>query len=435
MPATGGVSQTSTYDVTKTTQPPAEGDRPPVAQPIRYVARNADAETTPQGGCHPFGVDTVRVRLPGLDCWHLSTGDHGLTVYPVPAYSPQERDAREAEGKDPQPGPAPLFYAGAGLVEGGRAVGQTDLVHVTVKPGGVLTLQTSIPKLIRPNNRVPVWTEAEMAAAMCSLADELGVLGIGSDLATGILSRVDLARDVATLYPEHAYVPMLQRRLRLARQRPQGQYPTSYHVGNTQRRTRFYGKLDEMEANGHDVTGYAPQLRAEHQLNNRDAIKGTTGMETLHDLLTCPASAVEGYQTQMRNLFKTEPTDAPAHLVEPVTEAEATPSVALTRDRLLHVFRTTAKSYPRGWMDKGLAAIGMAVAEKQGAIPTVYDAIRQVGAERSSASDPANAGRQAAYRAQRRRNDLADGVSGLDLELAQMEALYLELRTALLSPV
>ncbi len=410
--------------------PDCEGDARLVTQGIRYVRRNADALTASESSPHPFGVDTVRMRLPGLDCWELNTALHGLTVYPVPVYSPADRASREEEGKDAQPVPGPLFYEGDMLIEGGRAQAQTDRVHVSVGPGGVLTLQTSLPKLLRADNRVPVWGEDEMDRAAKMLRAELALLGIDADLDAAILSRLDLARDVSTRYAEHVYVPMLQNRLNLSRQRPAGQYPTSYTVGNTQHRTRFYGKLEEMQTSGHDVSGYAPQLRAEHQMNKRRVISSTIGIDTFPALLACPTSAVEGYQTQMLSLFKTEPATSTAMIAASAVE-QPTPSIMLTEQAALDVFRTCAEKYPRGWMDKGLASIGLATAEKQGAIPLLFDAIRKVGEEMNNA----NAGRQAASRARSRRDDLAGSTAALDVELAQIAALYAEVRGALLSAV
>jgi hypothetical protein len=370
------------------------------------------------------------MRLPGLDCWELNTALHGLTVYPVPVYSPADRASREEEGKDAQPLPGPLFYEGDMMVEGGRAQAGTDRVQVFVRPGGVLTLQTSLPKLLRADNRVPVWGEDEMDRAAKMLRAELALLGIDADLDAAILSRLDLARDVSTRYAEHVYVPMLQNRLNLSRQRPAGQYPTSYTVGNKTRRTRFYGKLEEMQTNGHDVSGYAPQLRAEHQLNGLEGIRSTVKMSTFPELLACPASAVQGYQTQMLNLFKAEPVTSTA-MMDTATVAQPTPTIMLTEQAALDVFRTCAEQYPRGWMDKGLASIGLATAEKQGAIPLLFDAIRKVGEEMNNA----NAGRQAASRARSRRDDLAGSTAALDVELAQIAALYAEVRGALLSAV
>lgn len=312
-------------------------------------------------------------------------------------------------------------------MEGGRAFGQTGKLRVFVQPGARLSMECSLPKLLADDNRRLVWGPDELEEAGRALADELASLGIEADIGASILSRLDVARDVLTAYQIPAYVPMLQRRVRQARQQPKGTYASTYAVGNGERMTRFYGKREELHAQGVDVTHIPPTLRVEHEVKGRRNVRANLGCSTYADLVAAPLDVVEGYQKQMLRILPEEPAPQPITLMQPTKTIQ---TLNVTPESLEEVFRRTKEGNPRGWVQSGYAALGMAYLEAHGYLPSAADAVRAVAAETAK-----DGGRQAAYRAGKLRGKLADGIAAADVELAQLEAMYGEIRGALLAEV
>lgn len=134
----------------------------------------------------PIGIDTVRIHL-----GDFAVGDTAdFKVYNKSDYPTGETDS------------VPLWKASDGTpITGSKATLNTSTVQVTVRSVDFMSVQASLPKLLRGNNRRPAATPDECSRALTTLESQLEEQGIHCSLSGKPLGRVDICRNVRTEIP------------------------------------------------------------------------------------------------------------------------------------------------------------------------------------------------------------------------------------------
>lgn len=171
-------------------------------------------------------------------------------------------------------------------VYGSKAYVNTENYNLTIQPMGAgveLFLQTSLPKVVNGENYNPL-TNSETVQAIQAIGQDLRSRGIGLNLDTCELSRVDLFKNVVGDNEFKSYSPLFA--LLQSKRQQRRDYGTTFTWSNTQREICAYDKLTEMQSRGVKVGGY-PQntIRFEYRLKNSRVCERELKVSTVKKLV------------------------------------------------------------------------------------------------------------------------------------------------------
>ena len=242
---------------------------------------------------HPFKRTTP---TPGLDTIHLLT-DHFSVASNTSLTITTNTNPATGETNE-----HPLWRQGPNtVVEGGRAYCNTELAQVTVYSIDALSVQASLPKLIRPDNRQEITTKEELTRALSALERWLSSrVGIRTNLHQAKVTRLDIASTTELPRKVREYEPVLRHVSypRTTRKRYEG---TGYNWGNGNRELVFYDKGREQ---GEDDSCTA---RLEYRLKRSRSVNGhAPRLSTTDSLLQHMDSIEEIYKGATTDLLNTE---------------------------------------------------------------------------------------------------------------------------------
>lgn len=258
-----------------------------------------------------------------------------------------------------------LWKASSGsAVEGSGAYWNGDTLRVDVTPKGDSVqcfVEASLPKYATGDNLSPIDRNA-VQVALRNIERQLRDIGIGTNIETARLSRIDTFRNVLADEPFTTYTPVLSL-MRMRRQRSRD-YGTTFLFSNSQQETCIYDKRAEMKHRGLDVSRVPPNvMRFEHRLKTGRKIRSTLGVGTVGDLMKCYDVVPEHHLRTMREeLFKYEPGE-----VETMTGDQYVAGMLLFQAR-----------FPKTWEARYFDALGRYTAAKAGGVEAVRRAIEIV---------------------------------------------------------
>lgn len=236
---------------------------------------------------------------PGVDTIHLLS-DH-FTVA-------SNSSLTVTTNTDPSTGETnqhPLWREGPNtVVEGGRAYCNTDLAQVTVYSMDALSVQASLPKLLRTDNRAEITNQQELGRALSALERWLvSRVGIRTNMHQAKVTRLDIACTTELPRKVREYEPVLRHVSfpRATRKRYEG---TGYNWGNASRELVFYDKGREQG------DGDSCDARLEYRLKRSQSVNDhAPRLSTTDSLLQHMDSLEEIYHDAASDLLDTEAAD------------------------------------------------------------------------------------------------------------------------------
>ncbi len=247
-----------------------------------------------------------------------------------------------------------------------------DVMPSSFEPGRVdFKVHFSVPRIASGGRENYHGTDhSGTERAMNDVESYLREIGIGTNLKTARLSRLDTFKNVQADEPFTSYRPVLS--LLKGARMEEREYPDGYLWKNGQWQVCVYAKLQEMKAKKVQTKGVpANAIRFEKRLLNHRKIKNASGLETVGDLLKGFDVLRPDFEKAMHStLFKVKPQATPAMTIE---EAEAR----------LRYFKEQGSRY---WMDDWLNAFAMTAIADLAPIEIVTQAVENVAGHRMASN-------------------------------------------------
>ena len=213
-----------------------------------------------------------RELVTGIDTIHLLTDAFSVALNNTLTIQ-NTVDASTGESNE-----VPLYRDGGHVVEGGKAYANTPLAQLTIYSVDALSVQCSLPRLIRSDNTEEIRTPEQLMLALASLERHLQTIGVKARLTDAKITRLDLCRTATLPRMVRDYEPALKHLQfpRMNRTRYEG---TGRRWSNSLRGAVFYDK-------GREQTGEDSRTaRLEYRLQDSRSVRRHTGISTTSDLL------------------------------------------------------------------------------------------------------------------------------------------------------
>ena len=259
---------------------------------ISIDIRDKETDNLENGGlATTFGVDTIR-----LFCEEFTIVDGAdLTV------QPGQLDIATGEQIE-----RALYVTPEGfIVEGEKAFLNTEAYQLTVLSPEALMLQSSIPKVLRPDNKTEAQTTGELMRALAKIEKQLVRRGVSVDLHKATVSRVDISATATLPRTLPHYEPAL-RSLSYPRMERVRYGGTGFLWKNGEQEICLYDKAKEQGM----TEGAKPSklARAEYRLLRGRAVQSTLNSKSVTPttLMENPELLRDAYATAMHKLISTD---------------------------------------------------------------------------------------------------------------------------------
>lgn len=173
----------------------------------------------------------------------------------------------------------PLYRLGGDgrLIKGIRAYANIQNISVTIYGPEALYVETTLPRVLGPNNCAPVSTSFRLRMSLKAVQRRLQKFGITTDLICADITRLDICRNVHTSGKLPDYEPML-RRCSFPQTEVRRYEDGGYYWTNGSRELLIYAKGEEQ--------GTAPLVqRLEYRLTQKRSVEAQIGTPSLRGLL------------------------------------------------------------------------------------------------------------------------------------------------------
>jgi hypothetical protein len=235
----------------------------------------------------PIGIDTVRIHVDDFTVDNTA----GFRIVENSDYSTGETES------------IPLWEASDGtVITGDKAVLNTPVFQVTVRGIHFMSVQASLPKLLRDDNLRPAATPGQVEKALTTLNRQLEERGIHCRLSSKPLGRIDICRNVCTDTPLADLEPFLKRLdAPYLGPRDNGhdgvKWVSLQGGGSSEREVTFYSKSE-----GADLPDPNIQ-RLEYRLQRKRAVQSKLGTCTTDDLCQSLSGVRSTFRGIVQELF------------------------------------------------------------------------------------------------------------------------------------
>lgn len=295
----------------------------------------------------------------------------------------------------------PLYRLGAGgqVVVGTRSYGNLGEISVTIYGPEALSIQVTLPRVLKPNNRAPVDTSFRLRMSLKVVEKRLQEFGITTELSEADITRLDITRNVHTTGRLPDYQPVLSR-CSFPRTEVRKYADGGHHWTNGSRGLLLYAKGAKEDTD--------PLVqRLEYRLTKKRSVKAQIGTASLRGILEDFDSIRRAYRSAVDELLPD------LHDVEEASPTSLRSGVLAMID--------AARKQTKHAHSKTLQALGLRFLQERGAEEDFLRALKE------------DSGRMAVSRYRRTLDELVPMADLLSEEERSGTDMLRELRTKLLA--
>lgn len=184
----------------------------------------------------------------------------------------------------------------------------TTIVRNSKQPVSHLLVQFSVPKALSESHNLGTDSQ-DLQEAIEKVNTHLNAIGVNTNLHEGIVSRLDVCRNIITELPYYAYKPVFDQ-FRPTRHLTEKTTEDSYLWENGSREISIYDKVNQLkEVQKIDVSGLPFIARFEDRRLKPESVETRYGIKYVSDLYSNPEHYKLAYKRAMKkDLFRIDIT-------------------------------------------------------------------------------------------------------------------------------